>query len=68
MNEDQILPKENVRVRAPFVKAKCPDCGNDQIVFSRPATPVNCSICGAVLATPTGGRGNFRAATSPVEA
>ncbi|HZY69632.1 MAG TPA: 30S ribosomal protein S27e [Thermoplasmata archaeon] len=45
---------------APFVVVKCPDCSGEQTVFSRPATPVACSVCGAKLATPTGGRAEFR--------
>jgi len=48
---------------APFVVVKCPDCSNEQTVFSRPATVVNCSVCGATLAVPTGGRANFRGET-----
>jgi small subunit ribosomal protein S27e len=39
---------------------KCPDCSGEQTVFSRPATTVNCSVCGATLVLPTGGHGNFR--------
>jgi small subunit ribosomal protein S27e len=45
---------------APFVVVKCPDCSGEQTVFSRPATTVNCSVCGATLVLPTGGHGNFR--------
>lgn len=47
--------------RAQFVKVKCGDCGNEQIAFNRPATKVNCLVCGATLATPTGGAGHFKA-------
>ncbi|RLF48348.1 MAG: 30S ribosomal protein S27e [Thermoplasmata archaeon] len=42
-----------------FVRVKCPDCGNEQIVFNKPATKVTCLICGALLAEPTGGKGRF---------
>lgn len=47
--------------RATFVKVKCPDCGNEQVAFHRPATSVLCLACGATLATPTGGEGAFKA-------
>jgi small subunit ribosomal protein S27e len=47
--------------RAQFVKVKCGDCGNEQIAFHRPATVVQCLVCGATLANPTGGEGAFRA-------
>ncbi len=45
---------------ATFLKIKCGDCGNDQIVFSRAASQVACLVCGATLATPTGGTALFK--------
>ena len=30
-----------VAIRAQFVKVKCPDCGNEQVAFNRPASKVN---------------------------
>ncbi len=30
------------------------------MIFSRPSTGVNCSVCGATLATPTGGQAKIR--------
>jgi small subunit ribosomal protein S27e len=50
-----------VATRAQFVKVKCADCGNEQVAFNRPASKVNCLVCGATLATPTGGEGSFKA-------
>lgn len=44
-----------------FVKVRCADCGNEQVVFSRPATEVACLVCDAVLARPRGGVGEFKA-------
>ncbi|MCL4325174.1 MAG: 30S ribosomal protein S27e [Candidatus Thermoplasmatota archaeon] len=46
--------------RAPYYVVKCPDCSREQTVFSRPSTKVTCTICGSLLATPTGGLGKFR--------
>ena len=43
-----------------FVKVKCPDCENEQIVFQRAATKVLCNVCGATLVTPKGGVGEIR--------
>jgi len=40
-----------------FIKIKCQDCGNEQIAFSRPATNVQCTVCGATLIKPSGGKG-----------
>lgn len=47
-------------VRAQFVKVKCGDCGNEQVAFNRPASKVNCLVCGATLANPTGGEATFK--------
>jgi small subunit ribosomal protein S27e len=49
-----------VATRAQFLKVKCPDCGNEQVAFNRPATKVNCLVCGATLATPSGGEATFK--------
>jgi small subunit ribosomal protein S27e len=38
-----------------FIKVRCSDCSNEQVIFSRAATKVNCLVCGTNLATPTGG-------------
>ena len=41
--------------RGRFLKVKCEDCGGEQVVYDRAATPVVCLVCGATLARPTGG-------------
>jgi len=43
-----------------FVKIKCPDCGNEQIAFKRPAVPVACHVCGSTLIKPSGGNGQMK--------
>jgi len=43
-----------------FVRVKCPDCGNEQIAFRRPSTPVACHVCGSTLIKPAGGAGTIR--------
>jgi len=43
-----------------FIKIKCSDCGNEQIVFSRPSINIVCHVCGSTLVKPTGGRGEIR--------
>ncbi|MCD6474320.1 MAG: 30S ribosomal protein S27e [Thermoplasmata archaeon] len=45
---------------SPFYKVRCKDCGNHQIVFSKASMVVNCQICGAVLAEPTGGKAKIK--------
>ncbi len=43
------------KIESHFVKVKCNDCGNEQITFYRVSTTVDCHVCGARLADPTGG-------------
>ncbi|MCL5437602.1 MAG: 30S ribosomal protein S27e [Candidatus Thermoplasmatota archaeon] len=38
-----------------FVRIKCRDCNNEQVVFARISSKVNCGVCGSLLAEPTGG-------------
>ncbi len=45
---------------APFIVVKCPDCSGEQTIFSRPSTTVQCLVCGATLATPTGGKAKLK--------
>ena len=43
-----------------FVKLKCPDCGNEQVAFKKPATQVVCHVCGSTLIKPKGGVGEIK--------
>ncbi len=42
--------------RSKFIRVKCPDCENEQIMFDRASTKVDCVVCGKVIAEPTGGK------------
>ncbi len=53
---EKVIPKP----RSSFLRVRCPDCGNEQVVFSHVATIVHCNICGAVLAEPTGGKADVK--------
>lgn len=46
-------------VTTKFLKVKCKDCENEQVVFSKAATRVSCNVCGASLAEPRGGTAIF---------
>jgi small subunit ribosomal protein S27e len=39
-----------------YYRVKCTDCENEQIVFGKASSVVNCAVCGTTLATPTGGK------------
>jgi small subunit ribosomal protein S27e len=43
-----------------FIRAECDECGNQQVIFSRPAHQVECLVCSNVLAAPTGGKADLR--------
>jgi len=53
---EKIIPKP----RSFFLQVKCPDCGNEQVIFSNAASVVRCNICGSKLAEPTGGKVNIK--------
>ncbi|MEG3055335.1 MAG: 30S ribosomal protein S27e [Methanoculleus sp.] len=52
------LKREN---RSAFLKVKCPDCENEQIVFEKASTVVECGVCGRLLAEPRGGKADIKA-------
>ena len=57
---------ENKKIKGQFTKVKCNDCSNEQIIFDKAATIVNCQVCGATLATPTGGKATIKGEISGV--
>ncbi|MEM4282617.1 MAG: 30S ribosomal protein S27e [Candidatus Woesearchaeota archaeon] len=44
-----------------FVKVRCPKCKNEQIIFGKASTTVNCLVCGKFFAEPTGGKAKIKA-------
>jgi small subunit ribosomal protein S27e len=52
----ELIPKP----KSKFVKIKCHDCGNEQIIFNKVSTAVTCLVCGTTLATPTGGKATIK--------
>jgi len=49
---EEVIPKPGSK----FLRVKCPDCGNEQIIFSHATNRVHCNVCGAILAEPSGGK------------
>ena len=47
--------------RSRFVKVKCPDCENEQVIFEKASTVVSCVVCSRVLAEPAGGKAQLKA-------
>lgn len=48
-------------VTGTFLKVKCQDCGNTQIMYSRTSIEVKCLVCGSKLSSPTGGKAQLHA-------
>jgi small subunit ribosomal protein S27e len=49
-------------LQAKFIKVKCNDCENQQIIFGNASTVVKCLVCGRTLAEPRGGRAEIKTA------
>lgn len=56
----QMEEEQKGEVRSGFVKVRCPDCSNEQVLFWRSNTVVNCQVCGGTLAEPTGGKARLK--------
>jgi small subunit ribosomal protein S27e len=50
------MSKNDKKTKSRFLKVKCNDCGNEQVIFGCAASEVKCIVCDKVLATPTGGK------------
>lgn len=44
------------KLRSSFILVKCPDCGEERVVFSNATKDVGCRGCGRKLAESKGGR------------
>ncbi|KXB02761.1 30S ribosomal protein S27 [candidate division MSBL1 archaeon SCGC-AAA261G05] len=44
-----------------FLKVKCIDCENEQVLYSHSSMEVECQVCGKTLAEPTGGKAMIKA-------
>ncbi|MFW9845319.1 MAG: 30S ribosomal protein S27e [Candidatus Thorarchaeota archaeon] len=53
--------------RSRFLKIKCLDCENEQIIFAHAATEVKCLKCEKVLAKPSGGKARLESIAREVE-
>ncbi|MCC6030250.1 MAG: 30S ribosomal protein S27e [Desulfurococcales archaeon] len=46
--------------RSRFLRVRCPQCGNEQVIFDYATYPARCFICGYQLVVPTGGKAIIR--------
>lgn len=43
-----------------FLRVKCNDCENEQVVFDHASTSVKCNVCGRTLVEPRGGKAEIK--------
>ncbi len=53
---EELIPRPKSR----FLRVKCPDCANEQVIFSHATNVVHCNVCGAILAEPSGGKASIK--------
>ncbi|MBS3815469.1 MAG: 30S ribosomal protein S27e [Hadesarchaea archaeon] len=50
-----------------FLRVKCSDCENEQVVYSHSSVEIECQVCGKTIAKPTGGKAEIEAKILDVE-
>ena len=50
----------NGETKSKFVKTRCPNCKNEQIIFGKVSSVVKCLVCSKSLADPTGGKSRIK--------
>ena len=48
------------KTKSKFIKVRCKDCENEQVLFDKASSPVSCHICGSKLAKPKGGKAEIK--------
>lgn len=46
--------------KSKFIRVRCNDCENEQVLFDRCSTTILCHICGSKLAIPHGGKAKIK--------
>jgi small subunit ribosomal protein S27e len=47
--------------RSRFIKVRCSKCKNEQIIFGKSSTEINCLVCDKPISSPTGGKTKTKA-------
>ena len=53
---NKLIPKPS----SSFLRVKCLKCGNEQLLYSNAVNKINCNVCGATLAEPSGGKAKIK--------
>lgn len=46
--------------KSKFIKVRCAKCKNEQVIYGKCSTKVNCLVCNEPLADPTGGKSKVK--------
>jgi len=46
--------------KSKFIRVRCNDCENEQVLFDKCSTTILCHICGSKLAVPYGGKAKIK--------
>lgn len=52
--------KKQRKTQSRFLKVKCNDCGNEQVIFGCAASTIKCLVCDKVLAESRGGKASVK--------
>jgi small subunit ribosomal protein S27e len=44
-----------------FIKVRCNKCKNEQIIFGKASTKIDCLVCNTPIAEPEGGKAKIKA-------
>lgn len=44
-----------------FIKVRCNKCKNEQVIFGKASTNINCLVCDTPIAEPVGGKSKIKA-------
>ena len=47
---------DDYKTKSRFLRVKCNDCGNEQVIFGASASDVKCLVCEKPMAKATGGK------------
>ena len=50
------MVKKARKTTSRFLKVKCNDCGNEQVIFGAAGSDIKCLVCDKVIAKSTGGK------------
>ncbi len=50
------MAKNDKKTNSRFLRVKCNDCGNEQVIFGASASNIKCLVCDKLIAKSTGGK------------